>query len=231
MNNKASNWINVLNEHSEWRSDDDIQQWFARVSGKTKLGLSAQSIKRLKDNLCRMRKTVYDRHFGKKLEIEWLEKELSSMKLTFDINKSQPGIPFLRTVVTEDTADSLLDSLRSALLLQFAADLAQDLANNDATHVQRCEGLYRDPSANNLTMVPEVSEKIESMWRREIEVLKEQSLETEVEIQRCSDLFPAISRSKFCSDSCRFSTFQIIKQLKEPDYLKEKQRRYRQKKL
>lgn len=231
MSPAASNWFSVLNEHSEWRSDADIQRWFAVLTGKTKVNLSPSALNRLKNALCQMRNTVYDRHFGRKLDLAWLKVELAQMKLSFDDEMTQPGIPIFRAESDINTDDGLLDSLLSALLLQFAAELADCMSSNSEVNVQRCEGLYRDARADNITMVPEVSDGIETLWRSEIPVLKEKSLESQFEIQRCADLFPASSRSKYCSDSCRFSTFQIIKQLKEPDYLKEKQRRYRQKKL
>lgn len=226
------NWVKVLNEHSEWRSNNDILMWFARLVNKPEAKPGQSAIHDFTQTLCQMRKLVYESHFKRELDVSWLNDELSKLEFEFKwpANKHQLSFPLLRAKSSATGDDKFLESLRGALIIQFALDLDTHLRDGKGIGVQRCEGLFRDMNASKLTTVPEVSDNIEIGWRKEIGIIVEKELESQKEIQRCADLFEASSRSKFCSDACRFSTFQIIKQLKEPNYLAEKQRRYRQKK-
>lgn len=116
------------------------------------------------------------------------------------------------------------------LILNFSSDLSRMIESGDGLFVHRCEGLFRNQKADQISTVSGVNNATEELWRKEIPLIVEQRLEQTPEIQRCADLFVTRSRSKYCSDACRFATFQIAKQLKDPQYLAEKQRRYRQKK-
>jgi hypothetical protein len=69
-------------------------------------------------------------------------------------------------------------------------------------------------------------EHLEKYWRDEIALLAAGSKNTEG-WQRCANLFPAAGKSRFCSDSCRFATFQLVKQVEDSGDLGQKQRRYR----
>lgn len=222
-------WINTLNEQSLWRSDADAIAWFAKLSGKKNPELGPSSLKIFSNSLCSMRNVLYSIHFEENFDLTWLQDELAELKLVFEWPPVFGFMPVLRGKSDTASDEGLLESLRGGLLMQFASDLAQSLL--EGTAVQRCEGLYRDDKAQQISIVPEVREDIEQKWRQEIPVLVEKAIvDTDVEIQRCADFFLSTkSRSKYCSDPCRFSTFQIVKQLKEPEYLAEKQRRYRKK--
>lgn len=229
-NHKAINWISALNDQTEWKDEADGLRWFARLLDKENTSIAPEIFRRFYNTLCELRNLVYQHHFGDQIDLSWLNAELTQIHVSIIWPNRFHKLPLLRSPGKDAGDESLLESLRAALLIQFACDLAESLSTNNAPCVQRCEGLYRDQNADSLTTVQEVSNSTEFKWRKEILVLVEKSLENETEIQRCADLFSPSSRSKYCSDKCRFNTFQIIKQLKEPNYLSEKQRRYREKK-
>jgi hypothetical protein len=77
--------------------------------------------------------------------------------------------------------------------------------------------------------IPSVSPEYEKRWRQEIELLNEHGQTKAPELERCPDLFVASPKARFCSDACRFTTFQIAKHVKTPGYHAEKQKRYRKK--
>jgi hypothetical protein len=123
-------------------------------------------------------------------------------------------------------ADSLLDLLRKTLLLQFAQFIGGiiDSGIDETPRIDRCRGVYRDDSD-----VPDFAAfppKVEKQWRDEIELLVQHEAAAS-DVLRCEYFFPRTPKGRFCSDSCRFSTFQITKQLAEPNYLADKQKRYR----
>ncbi|MBX9689693.1 MAG: hypothetical protein K2X27_23480 [Candidatus Obscuribacterales bacterium] len=227
----ALSWMQVLNEHSEWRNDQEMLAWLGSLtSAKDLLELDSSDLQLFKETLSKIRRLVYDRHFGKALDLAWLNQELSASSFFIDWPPSEASLPLLRAGTHDKSSKAWLNSLRSGILIDFASDLAGALAEGTEISVQRCEGLYRDSTAEKLSSVPDISNESEVPWRQEIPVLLEKELDADAEIQRCADLFPASSRSKYCSDKCRFNTFQIVKQLKDPSYLAEKQRRYRKKK-
>ena len=232
----APSWVEVLNDQSDWVSAQDGAGWFGKLLGLENTVISNATLERFMDSLCQMRSIVYALHFGEEPNFAWLKSELAAAQLDFDWPQENPSLPALRGKTSSDSTDGLLDSFRVGLILQFASELADSIGTagdkgKERITVQRCEGLYRNPRANKISIVPAISEETELRWRKEIPVLVEESLlESDTEIQRCADLYIASSRSKYCAERCRYSTFQIIKQLKEPDYLAEKQRRYRKKK-
>ena len=228
----ALTWVRVLNEHSEWKSENDANKWLANLSRKNDADASAAACEKFCHTLSQIRHCIYKTHFGSQAEFSWLSAQLKQLRLVFDNSPEavRSGLPPLRGACTSiKNDDDLLESISSAILIQFANHLSASLAAGSEI-CGRCEGLYRDPNAVQLSMVPGIDDQLELPWRKEIDLLVEESLESEMEIQRCADLFPSDSRSKYCSDKCRFSTFQIVKQYKDPDYLAEKQRRYRAKK-
>lgn len=226
---KIWNWVDVLNDHSEWKSADDVERWLGSAINKKNPNLNRDVAKKFFETLSRMRECIYEAHLGTNADYSWLNDQVKDLKLTFDFSQDQLHLPALRGAVATKKDDDLLEAIRGAILIQFANHLSMSLAAGTEI-CARCEGLYRDSNAVRLSMVPEVDENAEMLWRNEIDLLIEQSLQREKEIQRCADLFPAGSRSKYCSDKCRFNTFQIAKQFKDPNYLAEKQRRYRAKK-
>ncbi len=257
---EALSFLSVLNEQCQWQDENDLQTWFATVQGKEKVLLSQSCISSFVQALSSMRKLIYLSHFGKELDLSWLNGELAKARITLASDPrslssrttNEPAISVLKVHMMAERRNSGKDSgkdclgsgqgresddrelyaLRDLLILRFAIELADFLDSGSKTFVQRCEGLFRDLNASSLSLAPEIDDNIEELWRKEIPVLLEKSLENNKEIQRCADLFGTghKSRSKYCSDACRFSTFQIVKQLKDPKYLAEKQKRYRSKK-
>lgn len=234
----------MLNEASEWKTDAEIISWFSKqvlgTGPREANSISSESpiLQRFKSTLFQIRRTVYDFHFELSANLEWLKSDLRELQLDFDLppqDLALAGLPLLLSGSFQDSAnwqveEKALERLRGAVLLDFAFDLSKSMGQGKTPCAQRCEGLYRDQAAAGISMLPEIGEDMERCWRSEIEILKENSLESDSSIQRCLDLFSADSRSRFCSDKCRFNTFQIVKQIKDPGYLAEKQKRYRLKK-
>jgi hypothetical protein len=95
--------------------------------------------------------------------------------------------------------------------------------------IARCVGLFRENSNARLSVVRSISNESERRWRDEIDLLKDYELTESPAVQRCADIFLAAPKAKFCSDACRFTTFQLAKQLRDPRYHADKQKRYRNK--
>mgnify|MGYP003386131523 CR=1 FL=1 len=237
-------WISALNDQTEWKTDADATAWLMQLSRQTIIQgnkdpskskvqsgskdpserdpaerkyPSNEVILFLKELIQNIRAIVYALHFGKEPDLRFLEKCVSSLKLTFD--KSLTLKASLNNVAVPEPFSTILGSM----ILSFANDLSESQSKKKGIFVHRCEGLFRNSTDDS-------REPSESLWRQEIPALAQNPPQNVADIQRCEDLFIPRSRSKYCSDTCRFSTFQITKQLHEPEYLADKQRRYRQKK-
>lgn len=231
-------FIEALNEESQWQNDKDAVIWLSAFFAAESNGFSpgAQALENFRLSLKQMRNTLAAFHFEKTADLSWLKVELNGFRLDFDFSGARSALPPLQAfnqglcLYSKDA--QLLEKLRAFLLLDFAFELSRSLASGLAPSIQRCEGLYKEPSAASIMQLDSVSFETELAWRKEISLLCRHDLETKAGIQRCADLFKAAAsaKSRFCSDKCRFNTFQIQKQLNEPDYLAEKQRRYRKKK-
>lgn len=241
-------WINALNDQSDWKNSIQPQQWLKKTaqsfcSNTSEIASdSEKDVRFLLNLLSKMRNLIYQIHFAdsnssakssaKKSEMaahkdSFLATFLSHLVLSFDPDRT----PSLRaSLELSELEQSQYREIFGTLLLNFATDLSRMIETDEVILLHRCEGLFRDQKAERLSVITDVSDSTEELWRKEIPLIVEQSLEKAPEIQRCADIFLSRSRSKYCSDACRFTTFQIAKQLKDPNYLAEKQRRYRQKK-
>lgn len=221
-------WMEVLNEHNYWNSDDEIMRWFGDFARKPEPDCDPQLIQEFKNTLNQIRFLIYAHHFGKALDFQWLNNELSNLSLSFLPPPSiDSPLPYLRGKELAASDSELLKSLRLSILVTFAADFARVLSGESEWHLHRCEGLFRNSEGAHVVH----DDAAETSWRNEIEMLiASSSHAAETSIQRCADFFFAKSRSKYCSDACRFSTFQVSKQISDPSYLAEKQKRYRNKK-
>lgn len=223
-------WIQVLNEQSEWRRIEDAKKWFELLIGR-KVQITDLALKAFDLDLCRLRQLIYDHHFQRSLDLTWLEERLKKIRFAFHgADGEKNKLPSFRACATGLDDSSLLLSVSDTLIHQCAQFVSDYFLKNDGADLCRCQGLYRDLNAQSASVLPAVTTEEEILWRQEVAVLVEKNLQEEAQIQRCADLFVGDSRSRFCSDACRFSTFQIIKQLQDPAYLAEKQKRYRQKK-
>jgi hypothetical protein len=226
------NWVDVLNDQATWKSKADLINWFCQIVGRP-AHLPDGAIEAFEESLGYMRRQLANLHFGEPVDLLWLDTQLKTVSFGLLHHQgAQEGpescLPRLRARVKGLQDSDLLRSVKDTLLLQFAGFVGAALDDKDSISVARCEGLYRDTPSDSISAAATYPEDVEARWREEVPVLNEHR-ESAEDILRCGDFFPATPKGKFCSDACRFSTFQIAKQIQEPGYLAEKQRRYRRK--
>lgn len=217
---KPLDWREILNEEATWHDYGDFATWFSRVAGRLPIPSEAQFAK-FRSELNFIREEASRIYFNQEPDASGINKRLSLYSLEIDTSAtSGTRLPSLLAVAKP--GDEILDRLFGALLVGFAQFVADYQSGGPG--LCRCEGVFRDArmSADSLTAP-------EKRYRQEIALLEEVSLLEDPSIQRCADFFVGRSKARFCSDTCRFMTFQISKQLKDPGYLAEKQRRYRSK--
>jgi hypothetical protein len=231
----AVTWFEALNEQATWTSSAKFLSWLSDVVGQ-EMKPGPPAMIKFAQTLRRIRLQAGNLHFGGALDSSWLNGELQNCRpgLFPSIETSgskgstrAPRLPAFRVDAQGTSDDAVVDALRLTLLLQFAAFAGDTVSEDNATmRIERCRGLYRDddemPDAATFPV------EIEKRWRDEIDVLDNNAANAE-DILRCGDFFVKTPKARFCSDACRFSTFQITKQLQEPDYLATKQKRYREK--
>lgn len=221
-------FIDVLNAQAEWTQPGDASTWLSQALGQP-VSPDKEQLAEFDQCLNFIRQQLTALHFGETLDLQALNERLKHIKLEFAPTATQSGpansFPLLRAQAKEDGQWTMLKSLQESLVLQFAVFLADCLETG--TSVSRCEGLYREQLVPGSSASKVFELESEKKWRQEIELLAEPELESSNIIQRCADIFMARPKARFCSESCRFRTFQLIKQHAEPGYLAEKQRRYR----
>lgn len=228
--NGAVTWFEALNEQATWTSTEKFLGWLADVVGRN-LQPGQPAMIRFAETLRRIRLQAANIHFGTALDSTWMNAELEKCKPCFSqapkAARTSSRLPRFRVEAQGTTDDAALDALRLTLVLQFAAFASDAVDEEDAAMgIERCRGLYRDD--NEMPDAATYPPEVERRWRDEIEVL-EQNADSVEDVLRCADFFVKTPKARFCSDACRFSTFQITKQLQEPDYLATKQKRYRDK--
>lgn len=221
-------WISALNEQTSWTASDDVLSWVEAICGR-RLNVDDPSINSFLGSLDFMREQATSLHFGHALKIEELNARTEKLALVFRLSEKPSNLPPLLANLSGNSDPKILKSLSDTLFLGFIVFLSNAAQEASGNSIARCEGLFREPPKERKRLGLAKIED-ESAWRREIPLLQEAQSEDVNEIQRCEDLFIFSPKAKFCSDACRFSTFQITKQLKEPGYIAEKQRRYRSRK-
>ncbi len=223
-------WIQVLNDQTQWTSGEDAQDWLYKLTGR-KLSVSSQDIGAFFEQLNFIREQVTSLHFGEPPALKRLQERLNGVSLAIHEEYALDRLPLLMARPASNSDTDVLRSVCDTLLLQFVSFLSEaiEMEASPSPKIVRCEGLFREGRKERKRLGALVNER-ESAWRAEISLLQEAAPDVVDEIQRCEDLFVFSAKAKFCSDACRFSTFQITKQLKEPGYMKEKQRRYRNRK-
>lgn len=176
-----------------------------------------------------MRRQLSALHFGEALDLSYLNEELTGVELELagpagTDRKRVSGLPAFRARPRGLDDAAVLRCIEDTLVLEFAEFVGACLDDPDEARIARCEGLYRESKSRHLAPVPSFPADIELRWRKELPVLAESGLESDPEIKRCADFFIVKAKGRFCSDECRFRTFQVAKQLKEPRYLAEKHR-------
>lgn len=221
-------WIDTLNDETSWTSNFEVLDWLYKLTGR-RLNLSAVELAAFFEQLGFMREQVTSMHFGDAPDLTRLQERLQGISLTINQQHQDHGLPLLMARQAGNTDADILKAVCDTLLMQFAAFLSEALESDSSPKIVRCEGLFREGAADRKRLGALPAQR-ESAWRAEISLIHEAEPQVANEIQRCEDLFVLSSKAKFCSDACRFATFQITKQLKEPGYMKEKQRRYRNRK-
>lgn len=226
------NWIDVLNEQATWTSYEDLIAWFSGLIGQP-VSLSQPIMEDFQNGLNFIRRQLSAVHFHEPVDIAGLDVRLRDVRLELVENRSANDgysavLPTLRGRWQSEEPDAILCALKETLTVQFAFFVAGALDDSENPGIARCEGLYRKGSSTHLSPVVSFPAEIELRWRKEISVLTESGLESSPEILRCADFFSARAKARFCSDDCRFRTFQLTKQLSDPGYLAAKQKRYRQ---
>lgn len=243
-------FIDVLNEQATWSDLEDARIWGAKVLSQN-LADCNDELSMLSRDLGFIRQQLSKLHFGEKLAVDELDDRLSTIRLSFVLESdvsafsSQSGLPSelpsLRAASSGSSPGEMVRCLRETLLVQFALFLSDALGVRAEKRIARCEGLYRkEVSRNYKTRARLISEEssidgngdrnLEEQWRKEVPLLAESDGAAVRDLIRCEDFFVPTKAAKFCSDACRFNTFQIKKQFSNPDYLADKQRRYRNRK-
>jgi hypothetical protein len=223
--------MEVLNEQALWTSDKDSINWLASLLGREPVN-SPQVIEDFQTGLNKIRRQVTSLHFHEPFDFTSLDAELRNIRLEL-VDPAMPPdgygsfLPLLHARLHGNNDDSFLIALKETLIVQFAHFVAESLNNSESPGVARCEGLYREGNSTHLSPAQSLPTDIELKWRKEIAVLTDSGLESSPEILRCADYFPTRAKGRFCSDECRFRTFQLTKQLSDPGYLAAKQKRYR----
>jgi hypothetical protein len=230
---QALSWINVLNEETQWHSNHSMRQWLSAIFCHS-FQCSDEDLEQFEAQLAQMRRTIESLHFGEVPDVQWLDKQLACIKLTVCYESFLPQsvrtvLPLLHAQVQGNNDPDLLKALGQTLLIQFAEFVAATLGDQHGPSIARCEGLFRDSNQPQLSIVRSIPEESERKWREEIEILRQNELASTASVQRCADIFISSPKARFCSDACRFTTFQLVKQLKDPRYHAEKQKKYRSK--
>lgn len=225
------NWMDVLNEQAMWTTYEDSFAWLATLLGREP-AITSQAMADFQSGLNRIRQQLSALHFHQPLDVTAIDAELGSIRLELVDPLKEKGsyskvLPPLHARLRGLDDTSFLLSLKETLIVQFAIFMADSLSNSDNPAVARCEGLYREGNSTHLSPGQSLPPDIELLWRREIPALTNSGLESSPEVLRCADYFPARAKGRFCSDECRFRTFQLTKQLSDPGYLAAKQKRYR----
>jgi hypothetical protein len=226
-------WIEVLNEQAEWRNGPEILNWLSAQCGY-KLHPSPACLTGFEKRLEWIRQTVEALHFGETPKLDWLDEKLKEASYGMVYENFLPEslrqfLPLLHGRVANNSDDAVLNAIADTLLLQFSQFLDRAADGRDQSGIARCQGVFRESA--NFPFVKSDSPPSESelRWRKEIELLNKHDLANSPEVQRCTDLFIASAKARFCSDACRFASFQLAKHLGSPGYHAEKQKRYRKK--
>lgn len=222
-------WMDVLNEQTHWHTRADFRLWFSEQIGRP-ASLLDGTIDGFDEAIGFMRRQVANLHFEESVDLLWLDTQLKTISLGLLHHQgAQEGadsrLPRFRSRVKGMIDSDLLRAVKDTLLIQFAEFIGDALDGTSSRTVMRCEGLHRELPGS----IPEAASfnaETEQRWRDELPVIKRASA-SGIDLHRCVNLYVAAPKTKFCSDTCRFATFQTAKQIEQPTYTADKQRRYR----
>ncbi len=225
----APSWIEVLNEQTTWKDQTALLKWFSSLTGQHS-NPGGEAVAEFEQTLAFIRQQATALHFREPLDEAGIDARLSTIALAFSQATAgglAKAMPALRARARGDGDADLLKSFEETILVRFAEFAGECLDSNYAVDIARCAGLYRESAPNEPEYVNRFEPQSERRWRHEIPILAEAGLEESEEIQRCCDFFVLRPKARFCSEECRFRTFQLNKQLSDPGYLAAKQKRYR----
>lgn len=219
-------WVRFLNESATWEKQSQGEAFFSALCGR-EVRFNDSDLQNVSDTETFLREQLSALHLGKELDVVTLNKRLERMTLRLihkEENPSKLSLPRLRTWCpgTEPAVFEIVDTF----LFQFACFISDTVDGASSVNVFRCEGLCHKDSVADCKKYYERFASLEKSWKSE--VLPDLAMAGELE--RCSDFFLAAPGAKFCSDSCRFSTFAFRKKMQSPDYQAAKQKRYRERK-
>lgn len=226
---KRLNWLNVLNEQTRWYCRDDMKAWLTELVGRHATVLDG-TVDGFEEALGYMRAESANLHFGLPVDLVWLDTQLKTVTLGLLHHQGAqagPGarLPYFRAKVKGMHDTDLLRAVKDTLLVQFA-DFLGDCLDAAQCAVSRCEGVYRITDRGFVAAPACYSGEMEERWRKEIRLSADSNGSTH-ELQRCANLFVGNGKMRFCSDACRFATFQIEKRSSETNNVVDKPRRYR----
>jgi hypothetical protein len=219
-------WIYFLNEACTWEEKSQAESFLFSIID-AQINLSDAEVGELSRAEAYMRKQLNSLHFSKEVDPLYLNERLAGMKLRLAhgvLESQEPGcLPALAPFSADKSA---LNNLIDTLLFQFAVFLGQTMDGAATYKVSRCEAICRKKAVEDCTAFYQKFRTLEESWKHEVT----QQMANLDEVERCADFFVSSHGGKFCSHSCRFNSFALRKQMQDPTYQAEKQKRYRSRK-
>jgi hypothetical protein len=224
------NWVEVLNLQTTWQSRAHLHAWFNELVGRP-TNIIDGTVEGFAEALGFMRRSVANLRFDEPMDLLWLDTQLKTVSIGLLHHQgaqegSDSHLPRCRSRVKGMLDSDLLRAVKDTLLIQFAEYVGDRLDGTSTYVVTRCEGLQRATAGNHVACEAVYPQELEQQWRQEIPLLRHITPAT-AELVRCSNLLASNGKSRFCTDECRFATFQLEKQVQEPGDIAVKQRRNR----
>lgn len=213
-------WTEMLNEEAQWHDYADFLTWFSSVAPQL-AEPGAEQFEEFRTGLRFIRLEAAKIYFDGEVDIAALNNRLANISFQIQPSWGETRLPLL--VAQTASENDVLAAVAGAIMVDFAKFVADFVAGGPG--LSRCEGVFRDQRGEDLQLT-----EFEEQYRDEIDLLKDAQASEDPSLQRCADFFVGRRKARFCSDTCRFMTFRISKQLNEPGYLADKQRRYRNRK-
>ena len=217
-------WILFLNEACTWETKEQAQSFLGEIAGCA-IEMSSAEVDSLSKLESYMREQIACLHFKRPLDFSYINERLSEIRIKLQPTslRQDANTLVLPSLIAKDDSKNPLANMLDTLIAQFAFFLG-DTVDGGATYtVSRCEAVCKKKAVEDCSLFYKKFRSLEDNWKSEITG----DLQNLDEVERCADFFIANPGAKFCSDSCRFNSFALRKQLKSPSYQAEKQRRYR----
>ena len=233
------NWIDLLNADTTWSSRDDLRSFVSDALGNsahswsdTDYKMSNANADEINNAAIYMRYQLAALHFNAPVNLSWVNERLGQSNFRVYERDTAPDckLPRLRAVNMDTSEDSLVRSFIDTFVLQFTQYISSALEGSPIYTVSRCEGLHKSAQLAECEHYYQTHSDLEAKWILELAPNNPVVAERLMDVARCADFFLQKGNGKFCSDSCRFSTFAIRKQVSDPNYHAEKQKRYRRSK-